>query len=315
MKWLIPKKAYLLSTFFSRHYHKVMKLKCKARRYLLLLSCNYVTHITNYMNFKLSKDVEKNPGPSQYNTDHHEVIIRLLYAKSQLNNAVDLSYFLWEFNVQSRLGEPGLQSIDVSGPGRSFFWSVSHQLYGNSNHHMRIGTAGRRQKTLRVFFFVSDCELRQYSPPQKRGEECGRLTIPMQSRVPLGPGKFYLVVLALFNCSHLTVRFLLSRVLCYSVWSRFVTANTVVSLAALCWGFALCGLENVQFLQRDLLECFATFDYLNGNSFETAYAWVSWILADFGHNGHKWEYQRKVVLWRKFNFSFWSHFKTQTSSL
>ena len=46
------------------------------------------------MNFKLSKDVEKNPGPAQYNTDHHKVIIRPFYAKSQLNNAVDLSYFL-----------------------------------------------------------------------------------------------------------------------------------------------------------------------------------------------------------------------------
>ena len=28
------------------------------------------------MNLKLSKDVEKNPGPTQYSTDHHEVIIR-----------------------------------------------------------------------------------------------------------------------------------------------------------------------------------------------------------------------------------------------
>ena len=26
--------------------------------------------------FSLSKDVEKNPGPTQYNTDHHEVIVR-----------------------------------------------------------------------------------------------------------------------------------------------------------------------------------------------------------------------------------------------
>ena len=36
--------------------------------------------MTNYVNFKLhvSKDVEKNPGPTQYNTDHHEVIIRPL---------------------------------------------------------------------------------------------------------------------------------------------------------------------------------------------------------------------------------------------
>ena len=70
----IPKKAYLLS-FFSRYYHKTMKLKCKACRYLSLFPCNCVSHMTNYVNFKLSKDVEKNPGPTQYNTDHHEVII------------------------------------------------------------------------------------------------------------------------------------------------------------------------------------------------------------------------------------------------
>ena len=36
----------------------------------------------------------------------------------------------------------GLQSIDVGGEGDCFFRSVSHQLYGNSNHHMRIRTAG-----------------------------------------------------------------------------------------------------------------------------------------------------------------------------
>ena len=74
MATCIPKKAYLLS-FFRRHYHKIIKLKCKARRYLSF-SCNCVSHRTNYLNFKLSKDVEKMPGPTQYNTDHHEVIIR-----------------------------------------------------------------------------------------------------------------------------------------------------------------------------------------------------------------------------------------------
>ena len=72
-KMAIPKKAYLLS-FFSRHYHKKIELKCKARRYLSLFSYKCVSHMTNYVNFKLSKDVEKNPGPTQYNADHHEVI-------------------------------------------------------------------------------------------------------------------------------------------------------------------------------------------------------------------------------------------------
>ena len=44
--------------------------------------------------------------------------------------------------MKSRLGELGLQSKDVGGAGDRFFRSASHQLYGNSNHHMRIRTAG-----------------------------------------------------------------------------------------------------------------------------------------------------------------------------
>ena len=59
--------------------------------------------------------------------------------------------------MQSRLGELGLQSIDVGGAGDCFFGSVSHQLYGNSNHHMRIRTAGGDKKLGEIF--VSD---RQY---------------------------------------------------------------------------------------------------------------------------------------------------------
>ena len=54
-KMAIPKKAYLLS-FFSTNYHKIMKLKCKACRYLSFFSCNCVSHMINYVNFKLSKD-------------------------------------------------------------------------------------------------------------------------------------------------------------------------------------------------------------------------------------------------------------------
>ena len=48
--------------------------------------------------------------------------------------------------MQSRLGEHGLQSIDVGDAGDCFFRSVSHQLYGNSDHHtcMCIRTAGVR---------------------------------------------------------------------------------------------------------------------------------------------------------------------------
>ena len=66
--------------------------------------------MTNYVNFKLSKDVEKNPGPTHYNTDHHEVIIRPFMqnhrSTMQLTSPISCS--------QDLIGELGLKSIDVS---------------------------------------------------------------------------------------------------------------------------------------------------------------------------------------------------------
>ena len=53
-----------------------MRLKCKARRYLSLFSCNSESHMTNNFNFTLSTDVEKNTGPTQSKTDSHETIIK-----------------------------------------------------------------------------------------------------------------------------------------------------------------------------------------------------------------------------------------------
>ena len=93
------------------------------------------------MNFKLSKVVEKNPGPTQYNTDHHEVIIRP-FMQNHSSTAMQLTSPISSENLmQSRLGEHGLQSIDIGGAGDCFFRSVSHQLFGNSNHHMRNYTS------------------------------------------------------------------------------------------------------------------------------------------------------------------------------
>ena len=84
----------------------IMKLKCKARRYLSLFSCNCVSHMTNYVNFKLSKDVEKNPGPTQCDNDHHEVIIRPFMQNHSLTMHLT-SPISSENLMQSRLGEPG----------------------------------------------------------------------------------------------------------------------------------------------------------------------------------------------------------------
>ena len=74
-----------------------------------------------------------------------------------------------------------------------------------------------------------------------------------------------------------------SRALCYSFLSRYVTANTVVLISPASAAFledrlALRGsveLEVDEFLKKDLPECFATFDYGNGNSFESTYVWIS----------------------------------------
>ena len=68
------------------------------------------------MNFKLSKDVEKNPGPTQYNTDHHEVIIRP-FMQNHSSTMRLISPISFENLMQSRLGERGLKSKDVGGAG------------------------------------------------------------------------------------------------------------------------------------------------------------------------------------------------------
>ena len=57
---------------------KFKKCNCKARRYLSLFSCYSESRMTNCLNFKLSRDVEKDPGPTQNNTDSREIIIILI---------------------------------------------------------------------------------------------------------------------------------------------------------------------------------------------------------------------------------------------
>ena len=41
-----------------------------------------------------------------------------------------------------RLLRHGLNQLDVDGGGDCFFKSVSHQLYGDSHHHLEIRSAG-----------------------------------------------------------------------------------------------------------------------------------------------------------------------------
>ena len=67
--------------------------------------------MTNYMNFKLSKNVQKNPGRTQYNTDYHEVIIRP-FMQNHSSTMQLTSPISSENLIESRLGEHGLQSIE-----------------------------------------------------------------------------------------------------------------------------------------------------------------------------------------------------------
>ena len=82
--------------------------------------------VINYVNFKLSKLAEKNPGPTQYNTDHHEVIIRP-FMQNHCSTMQLTSPMSSENLMQSRLGELGLQSVGVGGAGaKSRTYSIQH---------------------------------------------------------------------------------------------------------------------------------------------------------------------------------------------
>jgi len=50
--------------------------------------------MTNYFHFKLSTDVEKNPGPTQNNTHSYETIIKLvMQSDSSMMQLVCPNYF------------------------------------------------------------------------------------------------------------------------------------------------------------------------------------------------------------------------------
>ena len=71
-----------------------------------------------------SGDIELNPGPQQ-NVNSQTI---LSVCSTMLLNL--------------RLHQLGLRPIDVGGEGDCFFRAVSHQLYGNPNHHLQIRQAG-----------------------------------------------------------------------------------------------------------------------------------------------------------------------------
>jgi len=78
--------------------------------------------MTNYLNFKLSAYVEKNPEPTENMTESRETVFKPVMQRDssimQLVSPIIL--------MQSRLDVLGLQAIDIGGAGDCFFRSVSH---------------------------------------------------------------------------------------------------------------------------------------------------------------------------------------------
>ena len=76
------------------------------------------------MKLLTSGDIELKPGPEQ-NLNSHTI---LSVGSTTLLNL--------------RLRQLALRPVDVGGEGDCFFRAVSHQLYGDPNHHILIRQAG-----------------------------------------------------------------------------------------------------------------------------------------------------------------------------
>ena len=81
-------------------------------------------HCVSRMKLLTSSDIELNPGPKQ-----------------NLNSQTILSVGSTML-LNLRLRQLGLRPVDVGGEGDCFFRAVSHQLYGDPNHHLLIRQAG-----------------------------------------------------------------------------------------------------------------------------------------------------------------------------
>ena len=76
------------------------------------------------MKLLMSGDIEINPGPEQNVCDQTALSV---------GSTLLLNY---------RLRQLGLRPHDVSGAGDCLFRAVSHQLYGDSSHHLHIREVG-----------------------------------------------------------------------------------------------------------------------------------------------------------------------------
>ena len=105
-------KKYLLNCSV-RVYQRIIKLKCRASRYLSLFSCNRPmclnksqTHVSNYCKFQLSSDIEKNPGPTPMYIDPSKTITAPYSQANELvfrqNSRVTMSFILFDLQLTNK---------------------------------------------------------------------------------------------------------------------------------------------------------------------------------------------------------------------
>ena len=104
-------KKYLLNCSV-RVYQRIIKLKCRASRYLSLFSCNRPmclnksqTHVSNYCKFQLSSDIEKNPDPTPMYIDPSKTITapysqanELVFEQNSVQQCVAMSLYSLIYN-------------------------------------------------------------------------------------------------------------------------------------------------------------------------------------------------------------------------
>lgn len=95
-----------------------------------LKQCQVQTYHVSHRVISLSGDVEENPGPS----DQCSVNSNLPADGASVANSVSL--------LETRLSALNRIPIDVGGSGDCFFRVISHQLYGNPNHHLYVRSLG-----------------------------------------------------------------------------------------------------------------------------------------------------------------------------
>ena len=115
----------------------VIKLKLRANRYLSLFSCNGQNHISNFFDYKLSTDIEKNPGPNPMYIDPNKTIIapysqgnELVFRENSGQQCVPMSLCSLIWNNKQGIHSSG-DLINIMNIGNQLYSSLS-QLVSQS---------------------------------------------------------------------------------------------------------------------------------------------------------------------------------------